>query len=66
MLPSGVKQLKLFSVVLHKTPNYTTSVKQLPYFLEIKSYVYKNRFLDIFPWPDVFKLIRANTVYSAI
>ena len=43
-----------FSVVLHWSPNDTTGAKQLPYYLEknILMYAYKNRFLEIFPWPN--------------
>ena len=47
-----------------------TSVKQLPYSLEktILVYTHKNRFLDIFPWPNFFQaycmLTTSNMVYE--
>ena len=55
MLTSGVKQLASFSVVLHWSPNDATSVKQLPYCLKKIFFLYKNRILDIFPWPNFFQ-----------
>ena len=64
MSPSGVKYHH-FSVVLHWSPNDTTSVKPLPYCLEkqILVYAYKNRFLEIFPWPNFFQAYcRSNVI----
>ena len=45
----------------------TTSVKQLPYYVEkqILVYAYKNSFLDISPWPNFFSqkyCIRSNVI----
>ena len=59
------KQIKQLPYCLEK------QIKQLPYCLEKQTlvYVYKNRFLDIVPWPNFFSqgfctLFRSNSVFS--
>ena len=59
MSPSDIAQLPPFSIVLHRSPNDTNSVKQLPYYLKTTLLLYadKNRFFDIFPWPNVLSSV---------
>ena len=64
-----------FSVVLHKSPHGTTSVKELSYCLEKIFFgvclLYRlYRFFDIFPWHNFFQaystLNRSNTVFPDV